>query len=259
MIILCREIINITEDKACIILKGAGSDNTIIQYNNPDVGDKWNPTFFSSPPNVIVLDITIKNTYGVGSPAIAAAIFGDKSVFYNCKFYSFQDTLLDSKGRHYFKNCYIQGGIDFIFGNGQSYYEDCVINATGPVSPAFVTAQRRNSENDPSGFIFSIGSVIGNSVNVKLGRAYSPYSRVLFFETHFSSAVVPSERWNAWHYKGHESKFTYAAVKCTGPGTLTSHNDPLEKKIDDSKLEQFSLSFFINNDGWLSNLPIRIL
>ncbi|KAE9617180.1 putative pectinesterase [Lupinus albus] len=35
----------------------------------------------------------------------------------------FQDTLLDSDGRHYFKNCYIQGEVYFIFGRGQSYYE----------------------------------------------------------------------------------------------------------------------------------------
>jgi hypothetical protein len=26
-------------------------------------------------------------------------------------------------GRHYFKNCFIQGSIDFIFGDGQSLYQ----------------------------------------------------------------------------------------------------------------------------------------
>ncbi|OIW06166.1 hypothetical protein TanjilG_01793 [Lupinus angustifolius] len=199
-----KEMINISLDKPCIILKGAGSKNTIIQYNPHQVNGDWNPTFSSSPPNVVVLGITIKNTFGVGSQAVAAAIFGDKSVFYNCRFYGFQDTLLDSNGRHYFKNCYIEGEVDFIFGSGQSYYEDCVINATGPISPpAFITAQYRDSENDTSGFIFRRGSVIGNSGNVKLGRAYGPYSRVIFYETHFSSAVT-SERWNAWNFKGNE-------------------------------------------------------
>ncbi|CAL0333599.1 unnamed protein product [Lupinus luteus] len=255
-----KEKVHIPIDKPCVILRGDSSNRTIIEYNHHIANGEWNPTFCSSPPNVVVIGITIKNTYGVGSQAIAAAIFGDKSAFYNCGFYGFQDTLLDSDGRHYFKNCYIEGEVDFIFGRGQSYYEDCVVNATGPISPpAFITAQKRQSENDPSGFIFRRGSVVGNSGNVKLGRAYGPYSRVIFYETHFSS-VVNSERWNAWNYKGHESKFTYAAVKCKGPGTITSHNkDPLEKNLDASQLEQFSLSSFINKDGWLSKLPINIL
>ncbi|CAL0333598.1 unnamed protein product [Lupinus luteus] len=255
-----KEMINIPLEKPCIILRGAGSNNTIIQYNAHLENGKWNPTFSSFPPNVVVLGITIQNTFGVGKQAIAAGIFGDKSAFYNCRFYGFQDTLLDSDGRHYFKNCYIQGEVDFIFGNGQSYYEDCVINATGPISPpGFITAQRRESENDTSGFIFRRGSIVGNSGFAGLGRAYGPYSRVIFYETYFSSAVS-SERWNAWHFVGHESKFTYAAVKCKGPGTLTSNNkDRLEKNLDASQLEQFSLSSFIDNDGWLSNLPTSIL
>lgn len=55
--------------------------------------------------------------------ALAARIYGDKSSFYECGFMGFQDTLWDVSGRHYFKNCYIEGGVDFIWGNGQSIYE----------------------------------------------------------------------------------------------------------------------------------------
>lgn len=59
------------------------------------------------------------------APALAARIYGDKSAFYDCKFVGYQDTLWDVEGRHYFKNCVIEGAVDFIFGNGQSYYEVC--------------------------------------------------------------------------------------------------------------------------------------
>jgi pectinesterase len=44
------------------------------------------------------------------------------AAFYSCGFYGAQDTLCDDIGRHYFKNCYVEGSIDFIFGNGQSLY-----------------------------------------------------------------------------------------------------------------------------------------
>lgn len=55
--------------------------------------------------------------------AVAARILGDKSVFYRCGFFSLQDTLWDVVGRHYFKDCTINGAVDYIFGAGQSLYQ----------------------------------------------------------------------------------------------------------------------------------------
>ncbi|KAF1896887.1 hypothetical protein Lal_00034588 [Lupinus albus] len=189
--------------------------------------------------------------------APAAGIFGDKCVFYKCSFMGFQDTLLDSNGKHYFKDCYIQGEVDFIFGSGQSYYEDCVVNATGWNNfTGFITAQGRKSEDDPSGFIFKGGSVVGIG-HAYLGRAYGPYSRVIFNETYFSS-VVALEGWNSWNFKNHESNFTYAEVECKGPGSDRRQRVPWMKNLTNSQLEQFSFSSFINKDNWLSDLPVSL-
>ena len=58
-----------------------------------------------------------------GGQAVAMKISSDKAALYGCGFYSAQDTLNDDRGRHYFKDCYIQGSIDFIFGDGRSLYE----------------------------------------------------------------------------------------------------------------------------------------
>jgi len=57
-----------------------------------------------------------------GRQAVAFMIEGDMAQFYNCSFIGGQDTLYDKKGRHFFEGCHIQGNIDFIFGDGQSYY-----------------------------------------------------------------------------------------------------------------------------------------
>jgi len=59
----------------------------------------------------------------VGAQAVAIRVSGDQSEFRGCGFFGAQDTLHDDKGRHYFKDCYIQGSIDFIFGNARSLYE----------------------------------------------------------------------------------------------------------------------------------------
>lgn len=58
-----------------------------------------------------------------GWQAAAFRISGDKAYFYGCGFYGVQHTLSDDEGRHYFKECYIEGSIDFIFGNGRSMYK----------------------------------------------------------------------------------------------------------------------------------------
>ncbi|KAK4373130.1 hypothetical protein RND71_008514 [Anisodus tanguticus] len=59
----------------------------------------------------------------VGAQAVAIRIGGDQAAFWGCGFFGAQDTLHDDRGRHYFKECYIQGSIDFVFGNGKSLYE----------------------------------------------------------------------------------------------------------------------------------------
>lgn len=58
-----------------------------------------------------------------GAQAVALRIAGDKAAFFRCGFYGAQDTLHDDRGRHYFKDCFIQGSIDFIYGSARSLYE----------------------------------------------------------------------------------------------------------------------------------------
>nr|KJB51349.1 hypothetical protein B456_008G213000 [Gossypium raimondii] len=52
----------------------------------------------------------------VGGQAVALRVSGDRSAIYNCNIYGFQDTLCDDKGNHFFKDCYVSGTVDFIFG-----------------------------------------------------------------------------------------------------------------------------------------------
>ncbi|XP_020210489.1 putative pectinesterase 10 [Cajanus cajan] len=253
------EKVHIPIEKPCIILEGEGSQNTIISFSD-NKGTSSSATFVSSPPNVVMSDITFQNTYNVNnktqkvSPAVAALIQGDKSFIFRCSFIGYQDTLFDAYGRHYYKDCYIQGEVDFIFGRAQSYYENCLLNATGRNLPGFVTAQGRDSPDSPSGFVFEGGSLVGND-KVNLGRAWRAYSRVIFHNTNFSSVVTP-QGWNSFGRAGQESKITYAEVDCKGPGADTSKRVPWLKKLTPSQLEEFSLASFINKDNWLDNLPV---
>ena len=71
----------------------------------------------------IYYSFAIQNTFGTSGPAVAMRVAGDRAAFYGCRFVSFQDTLLDDTGRHYYRGCYVQGGTDFIFGNGKALFD----------------------------------------------------------------------------------------------------------------------------------------
>ncbi|XP_047326537.1 probable pectinesterase 29 [Impatiens glandulifera] len=138
--------------------------------------------------------------------ALAALIAGDKSSFYNCNFLGFQDTLLDAKGRHYFKSCFIAGGVDFIFGAGQSIYEGCTISVIEGVIDnrlaGFITAQGRTSPNDTNGFVFKRCKITG-AREAYLGRAWGAYARVIYFKSVYEATIVP-QGWDSFSSTGKE-------------------------------------------------------
>ncbi|KAE9454829.1 hypothetical protein C3L33_13275, partial [Rhododendron williamsianum] len=137
----------------------------------------------------------------VGGQAVAIRIAGDQAAFWGCGFFGAQDTLHDDRGRHYFKDCYIQGSIDFIFGNGRSFYERCQMTSIANPVPAgrklingAVTAHGRNSTDENSGFVF-MNCSIGGTGRIWLGRAWRPFSSVVFAYSNMTDVIAP-EGWN---------------------------------------------------------------
>ncbi|KAK2640358.1 hypothetical protein Ddye_028153 [Dipteronia dyeriana] len=209
-----NEKVVIPKEKPFILLDGEGSSTTVIQFNdfgNPITGS----TFQLRAENFVAKGIMFKNTYNLviprGSngnkifPAPATLIAADMVKFYECGFISVRDTLADATGRHYFKSCYIEGAIDFIWGGGQSTYQDCTINATTGVLDGisgYITAQSRTSTDDNSGYVFDSCNVVGTGP-VYLGRAYRQYSRVVFYKSYMYDSIVP-EGWSSWSYAGQE-------------------------------------------------------
>ncbi|XP_022999575.1 putative pectinesterase 52 [Cucurbita maxima] len=201
--------------------------------------------------------------------ALAARIYGDKSAFISCGFKGFQDTLWDVKGRHYFKSCYVEGAIDFIFGNGQSVYQDCMIHVNVGLLPevnqGYITAQGRQSAKDLSGFVFKQCTIMGSG-KAFLGRAYGPFSRVIFEDTNMGNVVAP-EGWNAWNFRGKEKNFMYIELNSRGIGSSPSKRVPWAKTQSSpskgvswaktqgaSQLNSYSVESFINQDGWIPKL-----
>uniref|UniRef100_A0ACD5TJ21 Uncharacterized protein n=1 Tax=Avena sativa TaxID=4498 RepID=A0ACD5TJ21_AVESA len=186
--------------------------------------------------------------------AIAALIAGNHSSFYGCGFISVQDTLSDMSGMHYYENCYIEGSMDFIWGNGQSIFQGCELSTgKSSVMPGFITAQGRDNDTEDTGFVFK-GCKVTGVTPTYLGRAWRAYARVIFYQTDMSDIVV-SQGWYAWNYKGREGSLTMVESGCTGKGSNTTGRVPWAKTLSSKEIAKFVDVSYVSPDGWLAAQP----
>lgn len=266
-----REKVLIPKTKDFITLIGDSSGNgTVIVWNdtaatiNPQTEHPLrtfnsstvaiNAEFFVARNIIFANDAPPPEQGEVGGQAVALRITGDYAAFYNCKFLGHQDTLYDQKGRHYFKSCFIQGSVDFIFGNGRSLYKDCYVRAlaTSYVSVGSVTAQKRGANKFDSGFTFLRCNLTGDN-SVYLGRAWGNNSRVVFAYTWMDDIVVP-EGWNDWGIPSRERTVFYAEFECSGPGSNNNTRVPWARHLTPLEAQPFLSVAFINGDNWLQEI-----
>ncbi|KAM3268166.1 putative pectinesterase 29 [Capsicum chacoense] len=260
-----REQVKIPREKPYIYLKGEGKRKTNVTWNGHD-NIAIDATFISEADYTIVKSITFINSYNIPPKgnvlmqAVAAMISGDKSTFYRCGFIGVQDTLWDVQGRHYFKLCNIVGAVDFIFGDGQSIYERCIISVNAGVLNGIIgsiTAQGRTSLNDQSGFVFKDSAIFGNGLTL-LGRPWRAYARVLFYNCSMSNIVVP-QGWSAWNFIGHENHLTFCEVNCNGIGSNTRQRVPWKAKLSQHELQKLTSLSFIDGEDWIMSQPLKVL
>ncbi|MCD9558756.1 hypothetical protein HAX54_016339 [Datura stramonium] len=122
-------------------------------------------------------------------------------------------------------DCYIQGSIDFIFGNGKSIYENCqLISIASPVAAGVksingaVTAHGRATKDENSGFAF-VNCTLGGTGRIWLGRAWRPYSTVVFANT-FMTDIVSPEGWNDFNDPSRDQTVFYGEYSCSGAGSI---------------------------------------
>ncbi|KAL2620249.1 hypothetical protein R1flu_000454 [Riccia fluitans] len=255
---VCRERVKIPQEKGPITLQGSGAGKTKITYDL-DAEKVGKSTLKSASVSVksdyfIAKDISFENTSpspdpgAVGKQAVALEISGDKAAFYRCGFLGYQDTLYDRYGRHYFKDCYIRGTIDFIFGNGQSYYEDCTLESVAKTFGS-LAAQKRLSKSEDTGYSFVDCKVKGTGY-LYLSRAWGPYSRVVFIRTYFADIIRP-EGWYNWGVPGREKTVFYGEYKCFGPGANRKGREVWCYELSDKQVKPFLTVDWIDGKDWL--------
>ncbi len=231
-----KEKINIPSNKPFIQLIGESVANVILTWDDfsgkpipggGTYGTSTSATFTVTAADFTAINITFENTTGESPQALAIYVSGDRSAFKNCRFLGGQDTIFagTSNARQYFRNCYIDGTVDFIFGDSRAIFDSCIIYAKTRSSSggSYITAAN-TKQVEPYGYVFRNCKIIpnrGGTVYV-LGRpwqndastpdASKSYNKTIFLNTTMGSSVS-SAGWSVWNEGTDVSKITYAEYK----------------------------------------------
>lgn len=206
---------------------GENRDSTIITYD--DHANKFIPgtenklgTFRTYTVKVEGHDITFKNiTIENNAPrkgqAVALHTEGDRLLFINCRILGNQDTVYTGLAgtRLYFKDCYIEGTTDFIFGPSTAWFEGCTIYSK---INSYVTAASTPADIK-YGYVFNYCRLTAApEVNkVFLGRPWRPYAHTLFMNCELGDHIA-SEGWHNWGKVSNEQTARYEEYNNTGAG-----------------------------------------
>jgi len=244
-----------------VSLIGESKENTIITFDDYfgkiDLGR--NSTFHTSTvliegDDFITKNLTIKNTAGPVGQAVALSVNANRCYFENCVFLGNQDTVYTAgEGfKQYFKNCYIEGTVDFIFGEATVFFEGCEINSK---SNGYVTAAS-TPKGQAFGYVFKNCKLTANenATEVYLGRPWRTYAKTVYINCNLGKHIKP-EGWNNWSNKEAESLSFYAEYNCTGVGYKPETRAVWSHQLKKSEAKTYTLENILkSNTNWYYNL-----
>jgi len=180
----------------------------------------------------IAQDIWFQNTAGPKKhQAVALRVGADQSVINRCRIDAYQDTLYAHSNRQFFRDSYITGTVDFIFGNAAVVLQNCKIVARKPMSGQtnMVTAQGRTDPNQATGTSIQKCDIIASpdlepvigSVRSYLGRPWKEYSRTVVMQSYIGNHIDPAG-WSVWDGDFALKTLYYGEYMNRGPSAGTS-------------------------------------
>ena len=241
---------------------GEDRDKTIITWDDhanifmPEIG-KGMGTFRTytlkiQGSRITLKNITIENNSARLGQAVALHTEGDCLTFINCRFLGHQDTIYtgNAKCRHYFKDCYIEGTTDFIFGPSTAWFENCDIFCK---ADSYITAASTPQDVD-YGYIFNNCHITtaSNVTKVYLGRPWRDYGYTLFMNCDLPRQIRP-EGWHQWRPEAVKTA-RYMEYNNRGEGAATGQRVAWSRQLTKKEAQQITLEqVFSRNDQWNPN------
>lgn len=263
-----KEKITVPETKGAILMEGENPENTMITYDDfaskknsegKDIGTTNSSTIFIYSNDFTAKNISFENSSGRVGQAVAVLTSGDRIAFENCRFLGNQDTLylkgaqdLTDKtkpSRNYFKNCYIEGTTDYIFGAGTAVFENCTIYSKETAS--YITAASTPQENE-FGFVFINSKITGNAKenSVYLGRPWRPFAKTVYIDCEMN-AVIKTEGWHNWNKPDAEKTTFYAESNSKGVGANSSKRVSWSHQLTQEERKKYTKNTILKGkDHW---------
>ena len=214
-----------------------------------------------------VENLTIRNDFSwqsnEGSQAVALAVTGDRAVFRRVRLLGAQDTLYAGSrkcatepcpvSRQYFRDCYIEGHVDFIFGDANAFFDRCEIHALAHPE-VMLTAHSRTAPEQEKAYVFDHCRITADPAvgAIYLGRPWRDYARVIFMNTRMDAAVHPAG-WREWTPGSTERLKTayYAEYRPRGKHASIEQREPLSHQLSATEARRWQKRVFLaGDDGW---------
>ncbi|MCS3016022.1 pectinesterase family protein [Phocaeicola vulgatus] len=233
---------------------GEDRDKTIITYddhaNINKMGTFRTYTVKVEGSDITFKNLTIENNAAQLGQAVALHTEGDRLKFINCRILGNQDTIYTGAKftRLYFKDCYIDGTTDFIFGPSTALFEDCIIHSK---RNSYVTVASTPKEAK-YGYVFKHCKLTAEPGvdKVYLGRPWRPYAYTLFIECELGKHIVLAG-WHNWGKQSNEETARYMEYKNTGEGANASERVAWSKQLTKKEAEAVTVdAIFRTQSDW---------
>jgi pectin methylesterase-like acyl-CoA thioesterase len=270
-----REVVHVAKPHVRMQGLGGNAAQVVIVYSNSAGmagGTFRSATAFVTADDFLAENLTFQNDYSQthgqrqqGSQAVALSVRGDRAVFRNVRFLGAQDTLFAAArscetdtgpcipARQYFRDCYIEGNVDFIFGDSLAVFDHCLIHVIAH-EKGVITAQSKHYPEQVSGYVFDHCRITSGSdvSKIFLGRPWRPYASVVFLNSDLDEKIDPAG-WDEWHVRETHRLETafYAEFASTGPGGDPSKREPYSKQLSEMEARKYrAAAFLAGSDGW---------
>ena len=192
--------------------------------------------------DITLKNITIENNSARLGQAVALHTEGDRLRFIGCRFLGHQDTVYTGRGgtRLLFRDCYIEGTTDFIFGPSTAWFENCTIKSK---ADSYITAASTPADIE-YGYVFNRCHLIADEgvTKVYLGRPWRPYAYTLFMNCTLGSHIVPAG-WENWRNPDNEKTARYAEYNNSGDGANTKQRVSWSRQLTKKEVEKIPMFF----------------
>ena len=211
----------------------------------------------------IAKNIGFVNTAGaIKHQAVAVRVQSDESIFFNCRFDGYQDTLYAHSHRQFYRDCTISGTIDFLFGDAAAVFQNCTLLVRKPLpnQACPITAHGRKDARESTGFVFQGCTIAGEpdylavkeTSKAYLGRPWKEYSRTIIMNTFIPDFIQP-QGWQPWLGNFGLDTLFYSEVQNIGPGAALAGRVtwPGIKTLSDEEILSFTPDQYIQGDVWV--------